>query len=83
MIIRSQRMEEQKRLTAAVEVKKSSSVVESEYDKSSRRYDQRTGRRSKDMGITQQDIRREPADVFSNIGDDRNITWLANENNLK
>ena len=80
IIIRSQRIDEQKRVTAATEIKKTLSTTMSKNREPSGRNDRRrssvgTG----DIEVIQRNVRREPERIFDDIGENRTINWHTNE----
>jgi hypothetical protein len=80
MIIRAQRIDEQKRVTAAAEIIKSSSLTGSRYRKSSNRNDRRrSSARTGDIEIIQRNVRREPTHIFDDLNESRTISQPVNE----
>lgn len=63
IIIRSQRIDEQKRVTAVAELTKTSSIAASKYGKPG------------DIDIIQRNRRREPAPIFNDLNENRTINW--------
>lgn len=76
IIIRSQRIDEQKRVTAAVKISKSLSTTESKLKTTSKRDDRR-----EDIEITQRNVRRGSGIIFDDLYDDREITMPENKHN--
>jgi hypothetical protein len=82
IIIRSQRIDEQKRVTAAVEITKSTSATDSKYRRSSNRNDRRRSSvRTGDIEIVQRNVRRDRTRVFDDLNESRTINWPVNEEN--
>jgi len=84
IIIRAQRIDEQKRVTAAAEITRSSSISANKYQDSVRREERRRRRRSSaktgEIEIVQRNVRREPGHVFDDLGEDRIVNWPMSEN---
>jgi hypothetical protein len=83
IIIRSQRIYEQKRVTAAAEITRSSSISASKSKKESKRDDQR---RSISVGkegieVIQRNVRREPTILFDDLNEQRDISRPVNDRN--
>jgi hypothetical protein len=82
IIIRSQRIDEQKRVTAAVEITKSTSATDSKYRRSSNRNDRRRSSvRTGDIEIVQRNVRRDRTRVSDDLNESRTINWPVNEEN--
>ena len=82
IIIRSQRIDEQKRVTAAVEITRSSSISANKYRDQSKREERRRRRSSARTGeieVVQRNVRREPGPVFSDIGRSGTVNWPVSE----
>jgi hypothetical protein len=83
IIIRSQRIDEQKRVSAAAEITRTSSISENKYKDRARREERRRRRsstRTGDIEIVQRNVRREPANLFHDLGDNGTINWPMSEN---
>ncbi|CAF0885169.1 unnamed protein product, partial [Rotaria sordida] len=81
IIILSQRIDEQKRVTAAIEVTRSSSIKASRYEKRSGRDDRRrSSDRIGEAEVVQRDTRRESIHASDDLSDDISIDWRVNEN---
>ncbi len=80
IIIRSQRMDEQKRVIAATELTKSTRIRGSKYKLSSDRNDRRRSSvRTGDIEIIQRNVRSEPEHIFEDLNESRTINWPVNE----
>jgi hypothetical protein len=82
IIIRSQRIDEQKRVTAAVEITRSSSISVNKYrDESTieERRRRRNSARTGEIEVVQRNVRREPGLVFHDIGESGTVNWPVSE----
>ena len=82
MIIRSQRIDEQKRVTAVAELTKTSSLAKDKYRRSVNRNDQhrRSSVRTGDIEIVQRNVRRQTQkNIFDDLNDNRIVNWPVNE----
>ncbi len=79
IIIRSQRIDEQKRITAVVERTKSSNVSEGRYrtDRDERR--KRSSIQTGDIEIVQRNVGRQATPVFDDLNESRTINWPVTE----
>jgi hypothetical protein len=75
IIIRSQRIDEQKRVTAVVERTKSKGMTESKNrtDRDERR--RRSSVRTDDIEIVQRNVQRSATHVFDDLNESRTINW--------
>ena len=81
IIVRSQRIDEQKRVTAVTELTKTSSVPGDENRRRRYRDDQRrrSSVRTGDIEIVQRNVRREATPVFDDLNESRTINWPVTE----
>ncbi|CAM4822584.1 unnamed protein product [Rotaria magnacalcarata] len=80
IIIRSQRMEEQKRVTAAVELTKTTSSKTSERGKSYEKDRRRSNTERQNTGIEKRNVRRESVRMFDDLSERISIDWHENKN---
>jgi hypothetical protein len=82
IIIRSQRIYEQKRVTAAAEITRSTSITASKSRKASKRDDQRRSISvGKGIEVIQRNVRREPTIVFDDLNEQRHTSRSVNDRN--
>ncbi|CAF2717089.1 unnamed protein product [Rotaria sp. Silwood2] len=83
LIIRSQRIDEQKRVTAAVEITRSSSIRASRYERRSDREDRRrSSARIREVEVVQRNVPRKSADVSNDLSDRISIDLPVNEKDI-
>jgi hypothetical protein len=75
IIIRSQRIDEQKRVTAVVERAKSTRTTDSKYRSDREERQRRSSIRTGDIEIVQRNVRREVTPVFDDLNESRTINW--------
>ena len=80
IIIYSQRIDEQKRVKAAVELSKTTSITNDKYRSSSKRDNRKMERElPRDTEVTQRSARRDPSPLFTDLQEAKNIDWPVND----
>ncbi|CAF0722738.1 unnamed protein product [Rotaria sp. Silwood1] len=79
-VILSQRIDEQKRVTAAIEITRSSSIRARKYEKRFGEDDRRrSSARIEEAEVVERNVRKESVNVFDNLSDDISIDLSVNE----
>ena len=80
IIIRYQRMDEQKRVTAAIELSKTTRITGSKDKKSSDRNERRrSSAKVKDTEVVRRNVQKDSSLVYDDLRASRNIDWPINE----